>query len=598
MALSGVPVPQAEDIWDNGVHARGPDDIHWGEGACTWAFPDNVAPPTDPLTGEFLLTTVPERTDASPFEYTVTYSLPGFVAMDSETKVSVGFGSGLEYQVDAVCCSDPDPMSPMLMLPVGVVPDMVCPYVVASNLPVELAVGDLGSYNVQVTFNEPMDCEQGIATMDAIGFKNPGPIAITQSWLDAECTTLSLDPVADLPEGMQITVTLGGSTSTTSFKDASGKAYTGQIRCNKGPDTFTTNKPSFASGSTTSGFLTSGDPAQVIATGFMQTPAQTSPDQLVGGPAGTLPQINNLNSLDPAGLLTIPGRTGNIIGDNAGEADTFVFNWTAATGTPRQYKLYGEYRTGGIPGGLPLPVNQTIKSADPDTVLATTLPTICTAQTTAGLPNFCTDAGSTMRIDNGLMMNFAVTAFNANAQEGNYSNAVAAGDNVPPACADQGDGFDNNPLAPVNGSAITNLPAYDLLSCYPVAVPAAVGECTLATSPDINLETLDEVGGVPGDNLYNTADWTTFGGVSNSIVLTMNEDLDSGQTLPAGDLDTAGAATLDGLALVGTGSSITNCCCCDHRPVPDRSGRHPFVSGYHRRSRQRGWRRRRRGPWR
>ena len=82
---------------------------------------------TDPLTGEFLLTTVPERTDASPFEYTVTYSLPGFVAMDSETKVSVGFGSGLEYQVDAVCCSDPDPMSPMLMLPVGVVPDMVCP---------------------------------------------------------------------------------------------------------------------------------------------------------------------------------------------------------------------------------------------------------------------------------------------------------------------------------------------------------------------------------------------------------------------------------------------------------------------------------------
>ena len=44
VALSGVPVPQAEDIWDNGVHARGPDDIHWGEGACTWAFPDDVAP--------------------------------------------------------------------------------------------------------------------------------------------------------------------------------------------------------------------------------------------------------------------------------------------------------------------------------------------------------------------------------------------------------------------------------------------------------------------------------------------------------------------------------------------------------------------------
>ena len=53
-----------------------------------------------------------------------------------------------------------------------------------------------------------------------------------------------------------------------------------------------------------------------------------------------------------------------------------TFNWTAATGTPRQYKLYGgKYRTGGIPGGLPLPVNQTIKSADPDTVLElTTLP--------------------------------------------------------------------------------------------------------------------------------------------------------------------------------------------------------------------------------
>ena len=70
-----------------------------------------------------------------------------------------------------------------------------------------------------------------------------------------------------------------------------------------------------------------------------------------------------------------------------------------------------------------------------------------------------------------------------------------------------GSRIDNDPDLPRQRDLLpTNLPAYDLLSCYPVAVPAAVGECTLATSPDIDLETLDEVGGVPGDNLYNTAD--------------------------------------------------------------------------------------------
>jgi hypothetical protein len=153
-------------------------------------------------------------------------------------------------------------------------------------------------------------------------------------------------------------------------------------------------------------------------------------------------------------------------------------------------------------------------------------------------------------------MNFAVTTVNSNAQEGNYSASVSAGDNVPPACADQGDAFDNNMAAPVDGSAVSNLPIYDLLSCYPVAVPGPVGTCSLATSPDINLETLDEEGGIPADNEYNAADWTSFGGVSNSVMLTMNEDLDSGQTLPACTLDTLGTATCDGLALFGTGSSI------------------------------------------
>ena len=64
--------------------------------------------------GEFEFTNVPEHY-MNWFFYTVDYSKEGFIALDSDVEVRVGW-AGQTYYVDADP-GDSDPMTPLRMLP-------------------------------------------------------------------------------------------------------------------------------------------------------------------------------------------------------------------------------------------------------------------------------------------------------------------------------------------------------------------------------------------------------------------------------------------------------------------------------------------------
>ena len=544
VSLSGVPIPSADKIWNGGDHWSSCGE--WGVGASTWAFPNNTA--VTGADGKFLISTVPERTDACPHTYAVTYSLSGFDPLATDASVSVGYGGGTLYHVD------PNPLQMRVHLPT---PDTSAPYVVSTNIPVGGQIG-FGSrdMNFTITFNEPMNTSTGNVYLDARAFKLPAPIALTYSW-DSAGQTLTIDPGETLPEGMYFTLEL------VNFKDAAGNAYNGTIPGPGTADLLTLYNPDplpygQLHGGIVALFLTQGDATLLQATNFRQTPAAVNPAQPIGGKSGNKPQINNLNILD--WNTSIPGGLG-VLGDAAGEADTFRFDWTAPAGSPRQYNLYCEYMTGGFVTGLPVLVAQTAKSGEPETNITVTLPDIDTAQDNAGLPRLTDPNGNvvnggdptattTLFVNNGFKMNFAVTVVNSDAVEGPYSNVVAAGDNVPPTMADQWAGFDATGATvfpvPVNGTEETNLPIFPIISGYGGS-PA----------PTVDLQALDEVGGTPGDGLYNAADWTTFSGSGFPITLLLSEDLDGTQSLTGiGTLETASGASITNLAIPGVGDGL------------------------------------------
>jgi hypothetical protein len=171
VSLTGVPIPSADKIWNDGNHWSSCGE--WGKGASTWAFPNNTA--VTGADGNFLISTVPERTDACKHTYTVTYSLSGFDPLDAKTaSVSVGYGHGHIYSVD------PNPLTMRVHLPT---PDTSAPYVVYTNIPVGGQIAyDNRNINLIIRFNEPMNTSTGNIYLEATNFKLPAPIALNYSW--------------------------------------------------------------------------------------------------------------------------------------------------------------------------------------------------------------------------------------------------------------------------------------------------------------------------------------------------------------------------------------------------------------------------------
>ncbi len=541
VSLTGVPIPSADKIWNDGDHWTDCED--WGVGASTWAFPNNSG--VTGSDGKFLISSVPERTDACPHTYTVTYTAAGFDPLDSDAEVSVGYGGGHLYHVD------PYPLTMRVHLPT---PDVYPPYVVSTNIPVggQIAFGNR-DMNFTITFNEPMRTTTGNVYLDSRDFKLPTPLALNTSW-DSTGQTLTIDPVQTLPEGMRITLELAN------FQDLAGNAYDGTIP-GAGDDLLTMYNPPWLGGYTPlhagimAGFMTQGDPTLLQATNFRQTPASINPAQPIGGKSGNVPQSNNQNFLDDAG-----GWLGlDVVGDDYGEADVLTFDWTAPAGSARQYNLYCEYKTGGFVNGLPILVAQTAKSGAPETTLSVTLDDIDDAQDTAGVPRLTDPNGNVVNggnpnwttdlyLNNGFKMNFAVTVVNSDAIEGPYSNVVAAGDNVPPTVADQGEGFDATGLTawtvPLNGTSETGLPIFNITSGY-------------GGTPTVDLEDLDEIGGTPGDTIYNAADYAAFTAGGFPITITMSEDLDGTQSLTGiGALHTTSGAAISAIQIPGVGDGL------------------------------------------
>ena len=555
VSLSGVPIPNAEQIWNNGAQGTpcSSATVSWGVGASTWAFPDNTG--TTLANGEFTILTVVERTDACPWSYTITYSLAGFVPQNVGKTISVGFGEGIIYVVDAVN-SDPDPATPLAMLPGGPVLDDVAPSVVSTNIPVG---GEIGYSNREgdllITFNEPMQKDTGNAYLDARDFKAPGPIALVESW-DEAGQVLTLNPTVILPEGMRFTVEL------TNLIDDAGNAYTGLLRSGTHPvpDALTMYNPAVLPPALHGGilafFLTSGNPTLLQATAFQQTLAAVNPAQPIGGKSGSVPQINNQNFLNIHSH--IPGLP-ILIGSAINQADTFTFDWTAADGNPRQYNIYCEYRSGGFDAGLPVLVKQTAKSGDPETTLSVNLTTINGAQ--AALPlrvdtdNLTNAGAATLNfVNDGFNMNFALTTVNTDAAEGAFTmERVSAGDNVPPTVRDQDTdwGFDMTglagptvaPMVPINGVAATGLPVFVLTSGV--------------AGSEIDLTVLDAISGLAPDGRYNQSDWAAFSAVGTStITVGMSEDLDGSQTVPDAVLTTDSAADATATTILGVGNDL------------------------------------------
>ncbi len=545
LSLPANFVPNAELIWAN------------GQGASVHAFSNNS---TLSVLGmcEWLL--VPEATDTAPITYELTRSLAGFVAGGNCPQgaacndVMVGYGGGHIYALDAGA-ADYDPMTPYDMVPHQGVVDEDAPFATATNIPVggEIAFTNLLT-NLTVTFNEVMDSITGIASIEAVSFKNPGPLPLNQSW-DATVTTVTMDPVDALPEGMNLEVSLAN------FSDPWQNLYAG-VNPAGGADILTVNSGA-CTGALQAGvcvtLATSGDPTLTQAQNLAQL--DNGPDAAVGpfgGSANNIPQANNQNVLDPNGTLGI--CAGAACGGVINETDTIFVSWDAATPATtitRQYELYAELATGGIIAGLPVLVGQTPKSNVPATTMNVNLTTINTALA-AVVPPIPTIAqlnlGGLLFIDEGFSLQAAVIALNSNAMRGPYSNAIAVQDNIDPTVADLGCGWDSESvpavdtcgLAPVNGTAETNLPIYLLTSGW-------------GTTVDVNLQTLGEWTGGAGSSTYDAADYTAWSATGTTITVGMSEDLDTAQDpTPALSLTTASSAAITAASIPGTTNSRRN----------------------------------------
>lgn len=454
----------------------------WWSSMSEWSITNNVDV-TD-STGLFELTAVPEGTDDSPVSYAITISAEGFSTIEDTAGCSVGYG-GHEYQA-----------GPYYMSPITPPSDTVAPFVVATNIPpVRISLANLGG-PFTLTFNEPVRTDIPQVIVSLVG---GAPIPTSLSWSeDSQTVTIALD--RPLPEGATISIEL------KYFRDLSNNAYAGTDPAGN-PDAFKSLGTSL--GPTKVALTTQGDPTLMQASNLLQVAATADENQPIGGKSGNAGQANNLNLFDNSGSAGV-----GILGDADGEANVVTLSWTAAVaadgteGVVRYYKIYAELATGGFASGFPVYVKATPTRLDgnPPTTIDVTLTEVDTAIATYNASNPISDpdlprvgdengTATTFFFDDGFTVNMAVTAVNSDGLEGDYTNVVSVGDNVPPTVADRGLGFDAT--VPTNWAI------------YPINVTAAA---ITALGAD-----------------YNAADYAAFAALPGDVTIWMSEDLQAGQ---------------------------------------------------------------------
>lgn len=455
----------------------------WFSSTSEWSITNNVDV-TDSA-GLFELTAVPEGTDASPVSYTLTISAEGFSTYSGPT-VSVGYGDH-EYQAGNFS-----------MTPVTPPSDTVSPFVVATNIPpVRISLANLGG-PFTLTFNEAMRTDIPQVIVALVG---GAPIPTTLSWSE-DATTVTVALERPLPEGATISIEL------KYFRDLSNNAYAGTDPAGN-PDAFKSLGTSLAA--TKVALTTQGDPTLMQASNLVQVAAAADENQPIGGKSGNAGQANNLNLFDNGNNAGV-----GILGDADSEANVVSLSWDAAvpmdgtSGVVRYYKVYAELATGGFASGFPVFVKQTAQRLDgnPPTTIDVTLTEVDTAIATYNASNPPADpdlprvgdengTATTFFFDDGFTVNMAVTAVNSDGLEGDYTNVVSVGDNVPPTVADRGLGFDAT--VPTNWAI------------YPVSV----------TSLAITALGAD----------YNADDYAAFAALPGDLTIFMSEDLQAGQTV-------------------------------------------------------------------
>ncbi|MFH0801081.1 MAG: IPT/TIG domain-containing protein [bacterium] len=444
--------------------------------------------------------------------------------------------------------------------------DVSAPYAVSSDIPRYGAI-QTSTLNgpFTVNWNKAMNDACGAVSIYNNGFKSGIPIPNNLAWSpDKKTLTVNLDE--PIPEGCKIGFTF------SEFQDSFGNLHTG-----KRPDVDYSNIPSTGLPVSVACDAVSIDPGNdrllmpgelpqlhfettsqgssslLIAANFRQI-ATTSSDIPEGGPASTKPQPNNYNELDKHNRLGLGS-----LGGASNEADTINVAWDGIPAA-RYYNIYEELNTGGFMNGLPLKIINHVSSLE--TTAQVTLPEIENVinEYNVGrplekrLPTITAANGTLLYFDNGFsQLQMAVTAVNTEGLEGGYSNPVGIKDNVAPVVADNGIGFDD----PVTGRC--DVPSS--IGAGVPYVPADTYSPCLALFNSGNLDIVERLD--PGHNTgigrgyYTLTDWGVIDR-SGSLLVPMNEDLDSAQTLPSLILSTSGASEITSASISGAGNSRRN----------------------------------------
>jgi hypothetical protein len=511
---------------------------------------------------------------------TILIGQPNLIAYaDADAIATTGFSPGADG-INATAYE---------LLPGAPTPDTTAPYVKATNIPKFGAIPtSLLSGPFTVTWSEPMDKSVGTVLINTTAFKAKAPIPCSVTWSEDAITT-TITPTTPIPAGMQVTIMFNG------FKDFAGNSHNG-FRAGVVLPAF----PNIAEDAVSS-FLGALDPlgripvgsvlrlgiattsqgssTLVVVANLIQKATTANPAIHEGGSANMVPQPNNMNLLDPTGLFIGP------LGVAPGQADTVTMGWDAATGA-RRYNLYAELNTGGFLNGLPMRVYSTPTSGNPPTTAQlnlTQLETINdatdptnvlagfdtyngTQPTSKKIPHIgpqtvnspfgglnLTDpnnpaSATLLFFDNNFsLIQMAATAFNSEAQEGGFSNIVAIKDNVPPVVGDNGFGFDEALMF----YAIP-APAYTVADTYSPLFAFTAGALTANGNFDIRPLRYDQTGAGGTPSYYNAASWTACS-KAHGLLVNINEDLDTTQTLPTLTITTTGGCTITSASIPGTG---------------------------------------------
>ena len=343
-----------------------------------------------------------------------------------------------------------------------------------------------------------------------------------------------------------------------------------------------------------SSFTANADDTLAVASGLTQN-ASTITDPKTGLIVSRAGLSNNENNLAAKDDMTLPYthatpiagavglNSGNpVLADAPGESNAITLSWTALTtlGFHGAYNIYAENNTGGFVNGIPVIVRAGSKSANPLVSTATApvilgpatvggtvdaaiaafnalaapgslIPTIHGTNTSTSTTRGANSAfsaidggpGTSLFFDNGFSINMAVTAINANAEEGPFSNVVAVKDNNAPIIKEQ----DNYVAGGTEGFGWFALSAANTKQrpLYAITDSTSKGAGTATLNTATTTSTASLAGINPTTHLagtYGAAEWTAFTAQTESILVTSNEDLSSTASPTVTVTDSSGVA--------------------------------------------------------